>query len=509
MDFAVLCHGHNPPRPEEGMPFDYLELGSGMGLSLCLLAAAYPEGQFTGVDFHPDHIAHSRWLADALGLGNIHFLEADFLALQQDMSPLGLRPGLSGRFQYVAAHGIATWITPTIQAAMLAVASIALVPGGVFYCSYNTYPGWLGLSLFQHLSQLERGRVGFAGTRAAYDRTLQTLHILIGNEDRPTVLGSNLPSLRQDLLSVEKASLHYLTGEYANAGWCPLYVADMHRRCHDKKLRYVASATLPETFDELLSESLHEAVLSEADPLIRQSLIDFATNKSFRRDLFVRGFRGLTVPQRDRRFSAMRLCLQEAPPQDTYSFATVFGEVKGDHAAYSQIEEVLTSSPHTIAHLIEETGQPLPVLVKILAMLLHAGRLGLDRGSAGPKAREGSLQANRQLSDFAIEGSPYSFLVAPYAGTAIPFTTTDSLVHKALSEGLQGELLTACVQMGLTSLGAQLRDHENKPITNPALQSEAINTLILQYQAVRLPALRSLGALAEGSPGSTASPPGR
>lgn len=43
LDFAALIKGHTPNR-RVGEPFRDLELGSGMGLHLCLLAAAYPEG---------------------------------------------------------------------------------------------------------------------------------------------------------------------------------------------------------------------------------------------------------------------------------------------------------------------------------------------------------------------------------------------------------------------------------------------------------------------------------
>ena len=88
LDFAALLKGHQPPRNHEGEAFSYLELGSGMGFGLCLLAAAYPEGQFTGIDFQPDHIVHSRRLAQRLGLANISFQEADFLSRAASPGPL-------------------------------------------------------------------------------------------------------------------------------------------------------------------------------------------------------------------------------------------------------------------------------------------------------------------------------------------------------------------------------------------------------------------------------------
>ncbi|MFM7676098.1 MAG: hypothetical protein ACKO5F_11065, partial [Synechococcus sp.] len=63
LDFCAIVRGIRPPR-EVGANFHYLELGSGMGYNLCLLATAYPEGSFVGIDFNADQIAHSKDLAD-------------------------------------------------------------------------------------------------------------------------------------------------------------------------------------------------------------------------------------------------------------------------------------------------------------------------------------------------------------------------------------------------------------------------------------------------------------
>ena len=74
LDFAFALKGFSPPRGFRGQKFSYLDLGSGMGLGLCILAALFPEGDFTGIDFMPEHIVHSRQLADRLGLNNICLL---------------------------------------------------------------------------------------------------------------------------------------------------------------------------------------------------------------------------------------------------------------------------------------------------------------------------------------------------------------------------------------------------------------------------------------------------
>lgn len=129
-----------------------------MGLGLCLRAAAYLEADFIGIDFHPSHISHGQWLKSALRLPNIWFYEADFL----EMASLSFKSPfqLEHRFQYVAAHGILSRINSTVRDALFSIASTALLPGGIFYCSYNTYPGWLECSAFKALLDLELNRLG-------------------------------------------------------------------------------------------------------------------------------------------------------------------------------------------------------------------------------------------------------------------------------------------------------------------------------------------------------------
>ena len=127
-----MVKGHTPPRPREGAPFRYLELGCAMGCGLCLLAALWPQGRFLEIDVQPDHNAHARPLAGTLGLENLRTREADVLELQDNPSPLGVERGDTGPYDAVAAHGIATWVVEPVQQALLVVASASLLPGGIF-----------------------------------------------------------------------------------------------------------------------------------------------------------------------------------------------------------------------------------------------------------------------------------------------------------------------------------------------------------------------------------------
>ena len=60
-----------------------------------------------------------------------------------------------GRFDYIIAHGVFSWIPTTVREKLLDICGKNMAPGGVAYVSYNTYPGW-------HARGLWRGGTGDA-----------------------------------------------------------------------------------------------------------------------------------------------------------------------------------------------------------------------------------------------------------------------------------------------------------------------------------------------------------
>ncbi|MCP9885116.1 class I SAM-dependent methyltransferase [Synechococcus sp. ATX 2A4] len=502
LDFAALVKGHRPPRSGEGEPFAYLDLGCGMGFGLCLLAAMYPEGEFTGVDFLPDHIAHGQWLARRLGLHNITFLEADFLELARDPSPL--RPatattGGAAQFHYVAAHGIATWVIEPVQQALFKVAAAALRPGGLFYCSYNTYPGWLPLHAFHQLVKVERQQGAGSDAKAALKRATERLLALIGPAEEPGVLGVALPSLRTEMEKAPTRDQRYLSQEYANDGWQPLYVADMHQRLLAHKLRPLATATLPELFDDLLPAPLQALVMAEQDPLVRATLLDLGTNKSFRRDIFVNGQLHLNQAQRHQALGQLLLTLQHAPSvQEEYTFTTSFGTLTASHVSCAGMEAHLAEAgPCSLEELAESTNLPPEEAIRLVALLLHANRIGLHRGAACEAARASCQPFNAAVIELMLEGAPLANLASPVLGNGVNFTTIQAMAAQGLEQGMEGELLLVCVQAGLAALGAAaFKDAKGQPLEDPAAQLEALQKVATDLQATGLPLLRRLGVLA-------------
>lgn len=505
LDFAALVKGHRPPRAQEGTAFHYLELGSGMGLGLCLLAASFPEGQFVGIDYQPDHIAHSQWLAGQLGLSNITFLELDFLEIQQGLSsgrlPSGDQGPLQpGRFHYVVAHGILTWVAESIQEALLSVAASMLKQAGLFYCSYNTFPGWLGKTTFQMLTQLERRHAGSIDPLRPFQSAQEKLAVLLGSPAAPLPLGLVLPGLGTEISSICRESRPaYLKGEYFSTGWAPLYVAEMHERSLTHKLSHVATASLAELFPQLLGEPRRSLVLQEEHPILREALFDLAINQTFRRDIFTKGKLPLPESERLARLGNQLLIAIPSPaPQGeprAKPVATSLGLLEVDPALVQALETVMATGPVAIESLGLALGWECDALLPSLALLLQDNRIGLHRGAAAATAGESSLRVNARLLDLMQQGHAYSFLAAPTIGSALHCSPLDALILGAISQGLEAPLIGQVVLMGLTALGGTLRDHQGKPIEDEQLAMNSLGNYIHTFQATRLPQMQQLGCL--------------
>lgn len=116
-----------------------LEIGCAAGGNLLPMAARLPRASFVGIDASREQIAAGRHKATRLGLANVTLLQRDVRSLGEEL----------GRFDYIVAHGVYSWVTETARDALLALCQACLRPHGVAYISYNTYPGWHGASVIR------------------------------------------------------------------------------------------------------------------------------------------------------------------------------------------------------------------------------------------------------------------------------------------------------------------------------------------------------------------------
>lgn len=143
---ASLLHGGPRPRLDR---YRVLEIGCADGSNLLPMAFFRPNAEFVGIDNAGTQIALADERKKSLGLGNIEFECTDLRNADRC---------IFGQFDFIIAHGVFSWISEATRDAMLQFCAKHLLPDGLFYLNYNTYPGW-------HVRGLVR-RLLLAGTRA-------------------------------------------------------------------------------------------------------------------------------------------------------------------------------------------------------------------------------------------------------------------------------------------------------------------------------------------------------
>ena len=108
-----------------------LEIGCGAGGNLIPLAYYLPGSSFVGIDLARTAIAAARRMARDLGLRNIELRAADLRTIG----------ATDGKFDYIVAHGIYSWVPPEVRDRLLAICRARLARNGVAFVSYNALPG--------------------------------------------------------------------------------------------------------------------------------------------------------------------------------------------------------------------------------------------------------------------------------------------------------------------------------------------------------------------------------
>jgi SAM-dependent methyltransferase len=269
----------------------YLELGCGCGISALLIAASNPGWNVTAIDYNPAHIAIGEGIARAAGIGNIRFLEADLSQLAGSALAESIPPA-----HYVSMHGLWSWVGADVRAGIVRLLAAKTRAGGVVHISYNALPAWQGGIGLQRL-------IYEAGIRSS-GRSDQRAEagLALAREIRGAG-GKYLTEspLASDIIdNIHAMSPEYLSHEYMSAHWSPAFHADVAAALAEAKLEWVGSANPLENFPELMLTVEQRALLDRySDPIMRELVKDTCLPRPFRHDVYVRGARRLSKPERD------------------------------------------------------------------------------------------------------------------------------------------------------------------------------------------------------------------
>lgn len=251
-----------------------LEIGCGNGMNLISHAYGLPKAEFVGIDLAKSHIDYANNSVSELGLKNIEFRQIDLMEMSA---------GEFGKFDYIIAHGLFSWIPPAVREKTLSIYREMLGENGVGFLSYNTYPGWFYTRMVSEigkihtqdiekpLEKIQRAKefIKFLGENTVqkdvYKFILQNEFYNLENKDAAAIFHDNLSGINQ-----------------------PFYFYEFAEMLAENGFQFLAEAEL---FSMFLHNSTPEAkrFLEEIDDFIwRQQYLDFLKGRSFRQTLFCR-----------------------------------------------------------------------------------------------------------------------------------------------------------------------------------------------------------------------------
>ena len=271
MRYAASLNRVVPPKIADG--FRYLELGCGLGRSLTTLAAANPQGEFIGVDINSSHIKSIEKDISAGGLTNAQAITSDFVNLNEDIDT----------FEFVALHGVFSWVSPVVREQILTLAKKHLAPGGLLLVSYNAMPGWA------HLQPIRGILRQYAALRQGdtTQRIREALNYLVFIRDKKAKYFEDNPGAAAYVDGLLKQDLRYLAHEYLNEHWTSFYFSEVAAMFGTAEMSFVGSLPIHTNFWDLcVRPEFQDLFRTTSNRLVTESHKDFCANTAFRWDIY-------------------------------------------------------------------------------------------------------------------------------------------------------------------------------------------------------------------------------
>ena len=216
---VARLHGFDAPDPTRAR---ILELGCAQGGNLIPLAWRWPESECVGVELSRVQAEAGAAFIQELGLPNVRIVHGDLAALPADL----------GEFDYIIAHGVFSWVPPSVQQALLAVCRRHLSANGVAYISFNVAAGWEKLQPLR--AALTERTAADLPAPARFEQALRVLDDLASEWRDPLLL--------KEIAYLKSAAPSYLFHEYLAEFNAPMNFGEFATRLDAHGLRYVGEA---------------------------------------------------------------------------------------------------------------------------------------------------------------------------------------------------------------------------------------------------------------------------
>jgi SAM-dependent methyltransferase len=265
---AAHLLGLETPAPAECR---VLELGCAAGGNIVPMAYSLPGASLIGIDLVTSQIETAKEFAAASGVKNLDLRAASIT----DVTPEW------GKFDYVIAHGVFSWVPRDVAEKVLQICAEQLTQNGLAYVSFNTYPGWHGRMWARDamLFHAEKFEDPIEKVRAGRD-------FIAALAQSP--LASGL--LKSEMQYLQGKAESYILHEYLEDVNEPIYFRDFAGLIAKHGLQYLGDALQNGMMGAESWPAFMSWMQANRDDLIRrEQYVDFARNRVFRRALVCRG----------------------------------------------------------------------------------------------------------------------------------------------------------------------------------------------------------------------------
>lgn len=466
------------------------ELGFGQGLTVNFLAAA-GGADWYGTDFNPSQAGFAQELAGCSDT-NVNLRDDSF----QDFCRREELP----EFDYIALHGIWSWISDKNRAVIVDFVGRKLKPGGVLYISYNTLPGWSGFMPLRNLMVEHTRSLGVMG-QGIGERIKGAINYAQELLQSESMYGKANPLVIERVKQIASQNPEYLAHEYFNQDWKPLDFQEMATWLQPAKMDFACSATY---FDHVyglrLTAPQRELIESIPDRMLREGTLDLLVNQAFRRDFWVKGKRKVNPLQQSEALRSSRLILSRPAEDIEYKVKTGVGEANLTKDIYQPIVEIMSDhgvmSVGELAEKLKEKEKDItmPLLFEAVMVLVGAEHMALAREPADiASAETRTQQLNSELMQRALGSAEINYLCSPLLGGAVKSDRFEMMFLHALQEGHKKPKQWAEYAWSiLASQGQRVRKKEGKIIEAAEDNLAFLVESAEEFKKKRLPILKAL-----------------
>jgi SAM-dependent methyltransferase len=478
--FCLLLRGLARDSPNDRAA--HCELGFGQGVSVNINAAANP-GQYIATDFNPAHAAHARGLASHAGL-NLRLYDDSFeQLLARDDLP---------QFDSISLHGVWSWVSRDNHRVITRFAARYLKPGGLFYISYNCFPGWAPAHPLRQLFALhDRYASGPADIAQRIEAALKFSGALLA---AGPLFARATAGLDERLKLISGQSRDYLAHEYFNRDWNCMYFTDVADALAEAKLEFASTAEPLDAVDAINLTAEGIAFLNSIEhPIQREQVRDYFVNQQFRKDLYLRGARRLGPAEQREQTLATRIVLLRPVDAIPMTVVTMQGEATLDTGIFRPLIDELAARDYAP----KSFGDIMPALPGFaLPQVLMASAVLVGAGHAEPAVRqvqETCAALNAHLIERARTRDDVNYLASPITGGGIFAGRFQQLFLLARSRGCDEPAEWARFTWQLLAEQGQALVKEGKALATPEESLAELTALATSFAEVRLPILRAVG----------------